>query len=105
MAALSTSVLCPTNVPITVLNGIQQIGFITVLVKKTIARLQMASILQEFLDLNAGEFRTPTNLDQMMIYKFHSDGHGEVFAQSKRSDRVSYWFGRVALNTAGGLNS
>jgi len=40
-----------------------------------------------------------------MIFKFHSDGHGEVFAQSKRADRVSYWFGRVALNTAGGSNS
>jgi len=94
-----------SNVPVTVLNGIQQIGSAPAQVKKTVARLQMVPILQEFCDWNAGEFRTCTDLDRMMIYKFHSDGHGEVFAQSKRADRVSYWFGRVALNTAGGSNS
>jgi len=63
-----------------------------VLVKKTIARLQTAQSLQEFCDLTADEFRTLTGLDRVMIYKFHADGHGEVFAESKRAD-LSPWLG------------
>jgi len=62
------------------------------LVKHTVARLQTASTLQEFCDLAAAEFRTLTGLDRVMIYKFHADGHGEVFAESKLAD-LSPWLG------------
>ena len=62
------------------------------LVKKTVARLQTAKTLQEFCDLTADEFRTLTGLDRVMIYKFHADGHGEVFAESKRAD-LDPWLG------------
>lgn len=62
------------------------------LVKKTVARLQTARTLQEFCDLTADEFRTLTGLDRVMIYKFHADGHGEVFAESKRAD-LDPWLG------------
>jgi len=62
------------------------------LVKHTVARLQAANTLKEFCDLAADEFRTLTGLDRVMIYKFHADGHGEVFAESKRDD-LSPWLG------------
>ncbi len=62
------------------------------LVKKTVARLQTANTLRQFCNLTADEFRTLTGLDRVMIYKFHADGHGEVFAESKRAD-LSPWLG------------
>jgi len=62
------------------------------LVKKTVARLQTARTLREFCDLTADEFRSLTGLDRMMIYKFHADGHGEVFAESKAS-HLDPWLG------------
>jgi len=62
------------------------------LVKKTVARLQTARTLREFCDLTADEFRTLTGLDRVMIYKFHADGHGEVFAESKQAD-LDPWLG------------
>jgi chemotaxis family two-component system sensor kinase Cph1 len=62
------------------------------LVKKTVARLQTANTLREFCDLTADEFRSLTGLDRVMVYKFHADGHGEVFAESKRAD-LDPWLG------------
>jgi len=62
------------------------------LVKKTVARLQTARTLREFCDVTADEFRALTGLDRVMIYKFHADGHGEVFAESKRAD-LDPWLG------------
>lgn len=62
------------------------------LVKKTVARLQTAGSLQGFCDLVAEEIRKLTGLDRVMVYKFHADGHGEVFAESKRGD-LSSWRG------------
>ncbi len=62
------------------------------LVKKTVTRLQSAKTLQQFCDLTSDEFRTLTGLDRVVIYKFHADGHGEVFAESKRAD-LDPWLG------------
>jgi len=62
------------------------------LVKKTVARLQTASTLREFCELTVDEFRSLTGLDRVMVYKFHADGHGEVFAESKRAD-LDPWLG------------
>ena len=62
------------------------------LVKKTVARLQIARTLQEFCDVAVDEFRILTGLDRVMVYKFHDDGHGEVFAESKREE-LSPWLG------------
>ncbi len=62
------------------------------LVKKTVARLQSAMTLKEFCDLTADEFRSLSGLDRVMIYRFHPDGHGEVFAESKRAD-LDPWLG------------
>ncbi len=62
------------------------------LVKKTVTRLQTADTLRQFCDIAAEEFRTLTGLDRVMVYKFHADGHGEVFAESKRAD-LAPWLG------------
>ncbi len=62
------------------------------LVKKTVTRLQTARTLREFCDLTADEFRLLTGFDRVMVYRFHADGHGEVFAESKRAD-LAPWLG------------
>jgi chemotaxis family two-component system sensor kinase Cph1 len=62
------------------------------LVKKTVARLQTAGGLVEFCTMAAEEIRDLTGMDRVMVYKFHEDGHGEVFAESKRPD-LSSWVG------------
>ncbi len=61
-------------------------------VKKTVARLQTASSLQQFCNSVADEIRELTGLDRVMVYKFHADGHGEVLAESRRADLAS-WLG------------
>ncbi len=62
------------------------------LVKKTVARLQTANSLRQFCDSVADEIRALTGLDRVMVYKFHADGHGEVFAESMRDD-LAPWLG------------
>ena len=62
------------------------------LVKKTVVRLQTAVTLREFCDVAVGEIRALTGLDRVMVYRFHADGHGEVFAESKRAD-LDPWLG------------
>ena len=62
------------------------------LVKKKVARLQTADTLHQFCNIAAEEVRALTGLDRVMIYKFHADGHGEVFAESKRAD-LDPWLG------------
>jgi light-regulated signal transduction histidine kinase (bacteriophytochrome) len=62
------------------------------LVKKTVGRLQRAPTLQQFCDMVTEEVRALTGLDRVMVYKFHADGHGEVFAESKRDD-LPPWLG------------
>lgn len=62
------------------------------LVRKMVARLQSATSLLHFCDLAAAEIRDLTGMDRVMVYRFHEDGHGEVFAESKRSD-LAPWLG------------
>lgn len=62
------------------------------LVKKTVTRLQTAASLSQFCDLAAEEIRELTGMDRVLVYKFHEDGHGEVFAESRRPDLDS-WLG------------
>lgn len=61
-------------------------------IRKTVARLQTANSLMELCILAAGEIRQLTGMDRVMVYKFHEDGHGEVFAESKRPD-LAPWIG------------
>jgi two-component system, chemotaxis family, sensor kinase Cph1 len=62
------------------------------LVKSAVSRLQTAGGLREFCDLVAKEVHGITALDRVMIYRFHADHHGEVFAESKR-DGLTSWLG------------
>jgi chemotaxis family two-component system sensor kinase Cph1 len=62
------------------------------LVKKMVARLQSTNSLLQFCDLAAAEIRELTGMDRVMVYKFHEDGHGEVFAESKGAD-LAPWIG------------
>jgi chemotaxis family two-component system sensor kinase Cph1 len=62
------------------------------LVKQTVARLQTAGSLQQFCNSVVDEIRQLTGLDRVVIHKFHADGHGEIFTESKRAD-LSSWLG------------
>lgn len=60
------------------------------LVKKTAARLHSAETLESFCTIAAQEVRKITGLDRVMIYRFHPDASGEVFAEDKRADLPSW---------------
>ncbi len=62
------------------------------LVKKTVGRFQAAASLRQFCEIVAEEVRALTGFDRVMVYKFHDDGHGEVFAESKR-EGLPAWLG------------
>ena len=62
------------------------------LIKKTVARLQAVDTVQGFCQALADEVRVLSGLDRVMIYKFHADHHGEVFAESRRDD-LAPWLG------------
>lgn len=62
------------------------------LVKRTMVRLQASSTLSDFCQVSAEEVRRVTGLDRVMVYRFHPDDTGEVFAEDKREDLPS-WLG------------
>ena len=62
------------------------------LVKKAVGRLRQASSLHHFCTIAVQEMRELTGLDRVMVYKFHPDGHGEVYAESARAD-LAPWLG------------
>ena len=62
------------------------------IIKKTVARLQAMGTVQTFCQALADEVRLLSGMDRVMIYKFHADYHGEVFAESRRSD-LAPWLG------------
>ncbi len=62
------------------------------LVRHAAGRLEAAGTLQAFLDTAAEEVRRITQLDRVMIYRFHRDDHGEVVAEARRAD-LAPWLG------------
>ena len=62
------------------------------LVKKAVGRLRQATGLLHFCTIAVQEIRELTGLDRVMVYKFHPDGHGEVYAESARAD-LAPWLG------------
>jgi light-regulated signal transduction histidine kinase (bacteriophytochrome) len=62
------------------------------LIKRTAARLQAATSVREFCQISAEDVRRVSGLDRVLIYRFHADGSGEVFAEHKRADLPS-WLG------------
>ena len=61
-------------------------------VRKTVALLQTADSLLQLCQLAAAEIRQLTGMDRVMVYKFHEDGHGEIFAESTLPELPS-WVG------------
>ena len=62
------------------------------MIKKTMARLQTMDTMQTFCQALADETRMLSGMDRVMIHKFHADHHGEIFAESRRSD-LAPWLG------------
>jgi|GEM_PF-186787 len=62
------------------------------IIKKTVARLQTLATVQGSCQALADEVRLLSGLDRVMIYKFHADYHGEIFAESRRND-LAPWLG------------
>ena len=62
------------------------------LLKKSVGRLQTTHSLRDFCQKVSEEVRSLTGLDRVMVYQFHEDGHGEVFAESRRSN-LDPWLG------------
>ena len=62
------------------------------LIKKTVTRLQATQTVQTFCQSLADETRLLSGMDRVMIYKFHADHHGEVFAESRQSE-LAPWLG------------
>lgn len=60
------------------------------LLKKTLTRFQAAPTLHDLCQVVADEVRALTALDRVMIYRFHADESGEVFAESRRADLQSW---------------
>lgn len=62
------------------------------LLKSAVGRLQTATGLRGFCERVTTEVRGMAGLDRVMVYRFHADQHGEVFAESKRDD-LPAWLG------------
>ena len=62
------------------------------LLQKTVSRLQSATSVGELSRILSAEVRAITGFGRVMIYKFHADGHGEVFAES-RDEAYAPWLG------------
>ena len=62
------------------------------LIRRSVAQLQRATTLSALGDIACAEVRALTGLDRVMVYRFHDDGHGEVFCESRRDDLPS-WLG------------
>ena len=62
------------------------------LIRSTVARLRTTSSLRQFCESVAQEMRALTGMDRVLVYKFHADGHGEVFAESC-IDGIGSWLG------------
>lgn len=62
------------------------------LLKRTAVRLRDTDSLSEFCRQAAEEIRALTGLDRVMVYRFHPDDHGEVYAESRRAD-LPPWLG------------
>jgi two-component system, chemotaxis family, sensor kinase Cph1 len=61
-------------------------------VRSAVCRLQAANSVREFCQRITEEVRSITELDRVMVYRFHTDHHGEVFAESKNDD-LAPWLG------------
>ncbi len=60
------------------------------LAKASINQLKTTSRLEEFYQVIVQEVRSVTGFDRVMLYKFDTDGHGEVIAEDKLPEMEPY---------------
>jgi two-component system, chemotaxis family, sensor kinase Cph1 len=60
------------------------------LTRHTLTQIQKTSDLSSLYQLLAVEIRNIIKLDRAMVYRFSRDGAGEVIAENKRPDLISY---------------
>ena len=78
------------------------------LVKKAVGQLRQATGLLHFFTIAVQEIRELTGLDRVMVYQFHPEGHGDVYAESGRADLaplVNLQTGQTLLVTQCALRS
>lgn len=63
------------------------------LLHRTTTRILQSLELQDILSVTAAEVRSFLQTDRVMIYKFHSDGSGQVVAESIQDKRLPSLFG------------
>jgi len=56
------------------------------IVKAAVCHIQAANSVRDFCQRVTEELAKITGMDRTMVYRFHPDFHGEVFAESKRAD-------------------
>lgn len=62
------------------------------MLRTSVDRLQSSRSLRDFSQAVTREVQAMTGLDRVMVYRFHEDAHGEVFAESARAD-LPPWLG------------
>jgi two-component system, chemotaxis family, sensor kinase Cph1 len=60
------------------------------LARASINQLEQTSGLQDFCKIIVREVRNVTGFDRVMLYRFDTDGHGEVVAEDKTEDLEPY---------------
>jgi two-component system, chemotaxis family, sensor kinase Cph1 len=60
------------------------------LAKASISKIETTSGLHEFCQVIVREVRHVTGFDRVMLYRFDTDGHGEVVAEDKTDEMASY---------------
>ncbi|MFN8489372.1 MAG: GAF domain-containing protein [Caldilineaceae bacterium] len=60
------------------------------LVRRAMTRLHTATTLSEACDVLVQEVRHFTGFDRVMVYKFHTDGHGEVIAEAIAPEQETF---------------
>jgi light-regulated signal transduction histidine kinase (bacteriophytochrome)/DNA-binding response OmpR family regulator len=62
------------------------------ILRTTLTRFQQAASVQTLCESITDEVRRITQMDRVMVYRFHADDSGEIVAEAKRDDHGS-WLG------------
>lgn len=60
------------------------------LLRDAVTRLQRAKTVDTLCVVTANQIRALTGFDRAMVYRFHSDGHGEVVAEARGNDTDAF---------------
>ncbi len=60
------------------------------MIERSVDTILTSSSLRGLCDACAAMFRDLTGYDRVMIYRFDDEGHGEVFAETKRPELEAF---------------